>query len=62
MEKLKSTIKTWSIIYGLITLLLYGLGQWLAAYPIYIRTFVLSGLMVFGMQYLVYPIIKKLSK
>ena len=60
MKKLKKILVDWVIIYSLITLLLYGLNQWLLAYPLYIRTLVLSGLMVFTLQYLVFPTIQKI--
>ena len=53
---------TWSIVYVMIIGLLYGLNQWLAHYPIYLRAFVLSGLMVFALQYLVFPVLEKLRK
>ena len=59
MTKLKKVLINWSIIYVLITALIYVLNQWLIAYPIYIRTLVLSGIMVFTMQYVVSPFMKK---
>ena len=56
MKTIKSTIRTWLIVYFLITGLMYGLNHW---YPIYLRTLILSGLMVFALQYLVAPVLQK---
>ena len=62
MEKLKNVIMIWGIVYMMITGLFYLLNNWLHLYPIYFRTFILSGLMVFALQYLVLPFIQKFSK
>ena len=59
MKTVKSTIRTWFIVYLLITGLMYGLNQWLTLYPIYVRTLILSGMMVFAVQYLVNPVLQK---
>ena len=59
MKKLKSVLLIWGIVYLLITALMYGLGDWLVALPVYLRTLVLSGLMVFGLQYLVFPLLNR---
>jgi|GEM_PF-2832247 len=61
MNKLKNVVTLWGIVYLIITLLFYGLSQWLAPFPIYMRTLVLSGLMVFILQYLVLPGLQKLK-
>ncbi|WP_139135266.1 hypothetical protein [Roseivirga sp. 4D4] len=60
MSKLKNVVTLWGIVYLIITLLFYGLSQWLSPMPIYMRTLVLSGLMVFILQYLVLPGLKRL--
>ncbi len=62
MKIIKSTIRTWLIVYFLITGLMYGLNQWLSLYPIYLRTLILSGLMVLALQYLVTPVLQKWKK
>ncbi|OJJ19921.1 hypothetical protein BKI52_15700 [marine bacterium AO1-C] len=62
MSKLKNVLFTWVIVYLLIPLLIYALNVWLMNVPIYIRTLLLSGLMVFGLQYLIFPAIEKLKK
>ena len=62
MEKLKTVITIWIIVYFMITGLFYLLNSWLHLYPIYLRTFILSGLMVFALQYLVLPFLQKFSK
>ncbi|HAS39811.1 MAG TPA: hypothetical protein DCS93_05000 [Microscillaceae bacterium] len=62
MSKLKNVLFTWVIVYVLITLLIYVLNVWLKNVPIYFRTLVLSGLMVFGLQYVIFPTIAKLKK
>ncbi len=49
----------WLIVYAMITLLLYGIQDWLQPLPIYLRTLVLSGMMVFGLQYLIFPSLQK---
>lgn len=61
MSKLKNVVTLWGIVYLIITLLFYGLSQWLTPLPIYMRTLVLSGLMVFILQYLVLPGLQKLK-
>ncbi|MEO1052754.1 MAG: hypothetical protein AAFX87_19120 [Bacteroidota bacterium] len=62
MERLKNVMLIWSLVYLLITALIYLLNQWLVVQPIYIRTLVLSGIMVFSMQYLVLPTLQKFRK
>lgn len=60
MKQLKNTLLTWGIAYLLITGLLYALNSWLAPYPIYLKTLVLSGLMVFAMNYFIFPGLKRI--
>ena len=60
MRKLRNVIVNWGVIYVLITALIYVLNQWLITYPLYLRTLVLSGIMVFGMQYMISPFLSKL--
>ncbi|MGB0524485.1 MAG: hypothetical protein ACPGJS_16050 [Flammeovirgaceae bacterium] len=62
MNKLKKVLTIWGIVYLLITALIYCLSEWLATQPIYVRTLVLSGVMVFGLQYLIFPILNKFLK
>lgn len=62
IQRLKDTLKTWTIVYVIITLLLYGLGTWLNQFPLFARTLILSGIMVFLMQYLVIPALKSITK
>ena len=62
MSKLKNVLFTWVIVYVLITILIYVLNVWLMNVPIYFRTLVLSGLMVFGLQYVIFPTIEKLKR
>ena len=59
MQKFKKVLTIWGIVYLLITALIYVLQAWLASQPIYVRTLLLSGIMVFGLQYLVFPILNK---
>lgn len=61
MQKLKETFRLWIIVYVLITSILYGLHTVLLPLPIWLRSLVLSGLMVFVMQYIVFPVLQKLS-
>jgi len=61
MKKFKTVLKIWTIVYVLITTLIYALSEWLVLQPIYIRTLVLSGVMVFGLQYVVFPIMNQLK-
>ncbi|MEO0341232.1 MAG: hypothetical protein AAF242_18720 [Bacteroidota bacterium] len=62
MEKLKNAIVTWIAAYLLITGLLIGLNAYLNEVPLYIRTLILSGLMVFLLQYLVFPFIHLITQ
>ena len=62
MKKLRNVIVNWGVIYVLITALIYVLNQWLIASPLYLRTLVLSVIMVFGMQYMISPMLEKLLK
>lgn len=61
MNRFKNTLISWSVAYLLITVILYSLNQWLMDYPLYLRTLVLSGLMVFTMQYAAFPALQKLK-
>ena len=61
MNKFKQVLITWGIVYVLITALIYLLNQLLIDQPIYFRTLVLSGIMVFALQYLIFPAINKLK-
>lgn len=61
MKKLRQVLMTWSIVYLLITVLIYGLNEWLIQQPIYVRTLVLSAVMVFGLQYVIFPAIEKIK-
>lgn len=61
MNKFKHTLISWVTAYLLITAILYGLNQWLLHYPLYLRTLLLSGLMVFAMQYAAFPALQKLK-
>lgn len=62
MKKLKTTMWTWLIVYLLITGILYALQTWLTPLPIYVRTLILSALMVFSLQYVVLPGIEKIRQ
>lgn len=62
MKKLKSVLTIWIIVYVLITVLIYLMDQWLSSNPIYIRTLVLSAIMVFSLQYLIFPVLNKFQK
>lgn len=59
MQKFKKVLTIWGIVYLLITALIYFLQAWLASQPFYVRTLILSAIMVFGLQYLVFPILNK---
>ena len=61
MKKLRQVLTTWSIVYLMITVLIYGLNEWLIQQPIYVRTLVLSAVMVFGLQYVILPAIEKIK-
>ena len=50
MQKLKNVLTIWLIVYVLITSLYYSLQEWLSLFPLFIRTAVLSAVMVFGLQ------------
>lgn len=62
MEKLKNVLTIWFIVYLMITGLFYLLNTWLVLFPIYLRTLILSGVMVFALQYLIFPALQKISK
>jgi len=61
MRKLKDVLTIWVIVYGLVTVLFYLLQETLTELPTYLRTLLLSGIMVFGMQYLVLPVLHQLK-
>ena len=62
MHKLKNVITTWVIVYVLITSLYYSLQDWLSLFPLFVRTGILSGVMVFGLQFVVFPILAKIRE
>jgi len=62
MNKLKHTLLTWTIVYVLITVLIYVLDPWLKEKPFYLQTLVLSFTMVTLMQYLIFPSIETFKK
>ena len=62
MQKLKSVLTIWLIVYVLITSLYYSLQEWLSLFPLFIRTAVLSAVMVFGLQYVIFPLIAKVRE
>lgn len=51
---------TWPGAWALITLLLWVLGPLMAAWPLLLRTFVLSVLMVLGLSWVVIPYLTRL--
>ena len=59
MPKLKHVLIIWIVVYALITALIYLTNPWLVPHPVYIRTLILSVIMVFGLQYLVFPLLAK---
>ena len=60
MKKFRKVLINWGIIYFLITTLIYTLHQWLGDYPLFLQTLILSGIMVFMMQYMISPLLEKL--
>ncbi|MEM7572666.1 MAG: hypothetical protein AAF433_07190 [Bacteroidota bacterium] len=62
MKRLLQVLRIWLVVYLLITLLFYLLQQWLVIMPIYLRTLLLSGIMVFALQYWILPLLRKYSK
>jgi len=62
MKKLQNVLIIWIPVYFLITGLFYSLNNWLVSMPIYLRTLLLSGIMVFGIQYVILPGIQQLKK
>ena len=62
MHKLKNVITTWVLVYVLITSLYYSLQDWLSLFPLFVRTGILSGVMVFGLQFVVFPILAKIRE
>ncbi|MEL6561000.1 MAG: hypothetical protein AAFQ94_22595 [Bacteroidota bacterium] len=62
MNKLFNVLKIWLIVYPLITIVQYGMQDWLIQHAIFVRTLILSGIMVFGLQYLIFPVLNKFQK
>ncbi|MEO0876256.1 MAG: hypothetical protein AAFY48_16780, partial [Bacteroidota bacterium] len=61
-QKLKNVLTIWLIVYVLITSLYYSLNDWLSLFPLFVRTGVLSAVMVFGLQYIIFPLIAKVRE
>ena len=61
MKKLKNVVILWMMVYLLITTLFFLLNPWLMLMPLYIRTLILSMIMVFGMQYVILPSLEQLK-
>jgi antibiotic biosynthesis monooxygenase (ABM) superfamily enzyme len=55
----KIFLLTWLAIYPLITLIFWVFGPWLSALPLLLRTFLLTGVLVYLMTYLVMPKLMK---
>jgi antibiotic biosynthesis monooxygenase (ABM) superfamily enzyme len=56
----KMALVTWAGAWALITLILWVLGPAMAIWPLPLRTFVLSVLMVVGMTWLVIPYLTRI--
>jgi antibiotic biosynthesis monooxygenase (ABM) superfamily enzyme len=56
----KMALLTWPGAWALITLLLWVLGPLMATWPLLLRTFVLSVLMVLGLSWVVIPHLTRL--
>jgi uncharacterized protein len=55
----KLAVVTWVGAFPTITLLLWVLGPFTAHWPLVLRAFVLSGLMVFALTWLVLPLLTR---
>ncbi|MDJ0724583.1 MAG: hypothetical protein QNJ38_05675 [Prochloraceae cyanobacterium] len=53
---------TWLAIYPLITIILHFFGEFLALFPLPIRTLILTGSLVYLMTYWVMPMLMKLCR
>ena len=62
MQKLQNVLTLWVPVYFLITGLCYGLNEWLISMPIYLRTLLLSAIMVLGIQYMIIPGLQLLKR
>ena len=62
MNKLLNAMKIWMIAFLMITIIQFGLQDWLTSLSIYAKSLILSGIMVFGLQYMVFPMLKWLEQ
>ncbi len=58
----KMFLLTWLAIYPLITIILHFFGEFLALFPLPIRTLILTGSLVYLMTYWVMPMLMKLCR
>jgi antibiotic biosynthesis monooxygenase (ABM) superfamily enzyme len=61
-RRYKLALLTWGSAYAVITLILAVLGPTMAAWPLGLRTFVLSVLMVFSLTWLIMPVLTRLFR
>jgi len=54
-DKLMASLKIWIVIYPSITLFLYLFAETIAAFPVYIRTLILTGILVPWMMFIALP-------
>jgi antibiotic biosynthesis monooxygenase (ABM) superfamily enzyme len=59
--KLLAAVKIWIVIYPSITLFLYFLGGPLSAMPLYLRTLLLTAILVPWMMFVGLPLLEKIT-
>jgi antibiotic biosynthesis monooxygenase (ABM) superfamily enzyme len=59
VKKWKMALLVWSIIYPTITAITLLLGSWLITLPVYVRTFVMSAILVPFMIFVAMPFLTK---
>jgi antibiotic biosynthesis monooxygenase (ABM) superfamily enzyme len=61
-RRYKLALLTWASAYAVITLVLAVLGPKMATWPLEVRTFVLSVVMVFTLTWLIMPVLMRLFR
>lgn len=59
MKSLSHVLRVWLIVYVRITTIIYSLDHWLNDLPTLVKTAILSGMMVFALQYALLPLLNK---
>jgi antibiotic biosynthesis monooxygenase (ABM) superfamily enzyme len=58
----KTALLIWVAIYPSINLLFWSLGDWLQQFPLWVRTLVLTGILVPLMVFVLLPLLQKLFR